>query len=1010
MENRLKVKLSNRNIFYCNSSNNDLMPSEILPLHRESFVGVDDTNLESMFAYQIDSTDLAFVVAMRVGPDFNAFATAFVQLPAVTDAKEFEDFMDPNQWTKYFYRKYATAKEGQAKQWLNVEIANDDQIVTHTFMPINPRLKVKFDDEHIQDDIKLWPFDVIDDEGQLKVKAEGKALLPEDISKELLAYLKSTAEERLGFKITQAVVTVPAYFTPHQRQLTIQACNNAGLKVLQLMTEPTAAAVAYNLHRGDDTDKNALIYDLGGGTFDVAVLSMTKNLIRIRSLGGDTRLGGEDFDRILVDYCILQFEKLHGQNLADGKHSGNAQVKFKVSKRLRRIKKECEKQKCFLSQAKSVTICIDAIFGELDMSIMIKRETFEELIQEYLDRSIKVMEVAIADSGVSKEDIQDIVLIGGSSRIPKVEEMLGEYFQKPLYKAVNADEAVAAGAAIQAYYAQQCDFTGIAIEQPNKKHSRPFDESPTSSTPFEMSSPTSDSPDFSTWSSSKSLGSVVVSRRSESPSRSNKSNIRRLSGPLTTNESKTGTTITLGVYIDEEKVTALELKDGKVTVHSKPILDPYDNPPLIAIRERFYTGKEAEKFSGGENFYRILDLITRPTNKICQLTDSRSSDFGILFEEELIAAFLRDLMHKLKRAKGTNIGAVVLALPFVPTCAQRERIKIAAVLAKIPNTHLYSCPILTTISYASLRKSMELQTNFETITFLVVHYGKRFLTSTLIAYSPQLMRIKNYFSSYCLEEDESREFVEAHEKITDSKFSGPSEALSTIHQKILSSSCPEEEITSVDFGFLISCHDSKPIDNLVSKFIKKTVYTFDDLSGPLAGASILATKAFNLGETPIFDAVPGNLQCSVKLDKNIQTVFDERNESILPYPGEVFHQIISLGERSRGAVISLKEVLPHRTSEICTYRLSTPFSNNNQSSIPVTCHVDEDGLLYLFVEETEVNDIEFFRTDKLNSDVEKISNRIDSFSRFYKSLDKRGWKGYTLKGTISRANIFNSKN
>jgi len=309
------------------------------------------------------------------------------------------------------------------------------------------------DDEHLVNDMKLWPFTVEPDEnGVPKIRAKDNTYFPEQISSKILIELKNAAEAYLNTKVENAVITVPAYFTDGQRQATKDAGSLAGLKVLTIINEPTAAAFAYKLQYGEDADgRNVLIYDLGGGTFDVAVLKVSPGKIDVKAVNGDTHLGGEDFDQSLVEHCILEFQKSHGIDLADGRHSSDLVEKQKAMRTLRRIRNECEKQKVNLSAMQKVDICVDSIYGSEDMKVSCTREQFETMNEALFEKSMTIVDKCLTDGGIKKELIDDIVLVGGSTRIPKVQELLSDFFNgAALNRQVNPDEAVAVGAAMQA--------------------------------------------------------------------------------------------------------------------------------------------------------------------------------------------------------------------------------------------------------------------------------------------------------------------------------------------------------------------------------------------------------------------------------------------------------------------------------------------------------------------------------------------------------------------------------
>ena len=303
----------------------------------------------------------------------------------------------------------------------------------------------KVNEEIVKRDIKLWPFRVVDS-GQdgkpmIAVKWKGKEekFYPEQISSMVLIKMKEIAEDYLGKKIKDAVVTVPAYFNDSQRQATKDAGAIAGLNVLRIINEPTAAAIAYGLDKIADKEKNVLIFDLGGGTFDVSLLSIESGLFEVKATSGDTHLGGEDFDNRMVEWCAAQFLKSSGQDIRNDNRA------------LRRLRTACEKAKRMLSNSNQATIDVDSLKGGEDFSVTMTRAKFEEMNMDYFRKCISPVEAVLKDSGMSKNQIHEIVLVGGSTRIPKVQELLKEFFNgRELNKSINPDEAVAYGAAVQA--------------------------------------------------------------------------------------------------------------------------------------------------------------------------------------------------------------------------------------------------------------------------------------------------------------------------------------------------------------------------------------------------------------------------------------------------------------------------------------------------------------------------------------------------------------------------------
>jgi len=303
----------------------------------------------------------------------------------------------------------------------------------------------KFSDPLVQSDIKLWPFKVVsgeDDKPMVVVNSQGydKKFRPEEISSMILLKMKETAEAYLGGNINDAVVTVPAYFNDSQRQATKDAGTISGMNVLRIIDEPIAAAIAYGLDKKGSGKRNILIYDLGGGTFDVSLLTMEDGIFEVKATAGDTRLGGEDFDNRIVDFCLNDFKiKNCGKDMA-----GNYRA-------IRRLRTQCERAKRTLSSSTQATIEIDSLFDGLDYSVQLSREIFEQLIFDDLRSSMGPVEKCIRDSGIDKCNVHEVVLVGGSTRIPKVQDMIQTYFDgKELCKSINPDEAVAFGAAVQA--------------------------------------------------------------------------------------------------------------------------------------------------------------------------------------------------------------------------------------------------------------------------------------------------------------------------------------------------------------------------------------------------------------------------------------------------------------------------------------------------------------------------------------------------------------------------------
>ncbi|GEM10289.1 heat shock 70kDa protein 1/8 [Rhodotorula toruloides] len=301
----------------------------------------------------------------------------------------------------------------------------------------------KFADAEVQSDMKHWPFKVIDKGGKplisVEYKGEQKEFTPEEISSMVLLKMKETAEAYLGGTVANAVVTVPAYFNDSQRQATKDAGLISGLNVLRIINEPTAAAIAYGLDKKSEGEKNVLIFDLGGGTFDVSLLTIEEGIFEVKATAGDTHLGGEDFDNRLVNHFVAEFKRKNKKDL-----SSNARA-------LRRLRTACERAKRTLSSAAQTTIEIDSLFEGIDFYTSITRARFEELCQDLFRSTMEPVEKVLRDSKIDKQSVHEIVLVGGSTRIPRVQKLVSDFFGgKEPNKSINPDEAVAYGAAVQA--------------------------------------------------------------------------------------------------------------------------------------------------------------------------------------------------------------------------------------------------------------------------------------------------------------------------------------------------------------------------------------------------------------------------------------------------------------------------------------------------------------------------------------------------------------------------------
>lgn len=301
----------------------------------------------------------------------------------------------------------------------------------------------RFNDPVVQNDSKHWPFKIIDKDNkiyiQAKYKNEIKEFTPEEISSMVLSKMKETAESYLGETVKDAVITVPAYFNDSQRQATKDAGTIAGLNVLRVINEPTAAAIAYGLDKNKDKEHNIIIFDFGGGTFDVSLLSIEDGVFEVKATAGDTHLGGEDIDNIMVDYCAQEIQKKYKKDVKTNNRA------------LRRLRTACERAKRTLSTATQANIEVEQLIDGIDYYTTITRARFEDLCSSIFIKCLKPVEKVLIDAKLDKSQIDEIVLVGGSTRIPKVQAMLSEFFNgKKLNHSVNPDEAVAYGAAVQA--------------------------------------------------------------------------------------------------------------------------------------------------------------------------------------------------------------------------------------------------------------------------------------------------------------------------------------------------------------------------------------------------------------------------------------------------------------------------------------------------------------------------------------------------------------------------------
>ncbi|KAF9645117.1 heat shock cognate 70 [Thelephora ganbajun] len=301
----------------------------------------------------------------------------------------------------------------------------------------------KFSDAEVQSDIKHFPFKVIDKSGKpyvrVQYRGEDKEFSPEEISSMVLTKMRETAESYLGINITNAVVTVPAYFNDSQRQATKDAGTICGLNVLRIINEPTAAAIAYGLDKKTTGERNVLIFDLGGGTFDVSLLTIEEGIFEVKATAGDTHLGGEDFDNRLVNHFVQEFKRKNKKDLSSNPRA------------LRRLRTACERAKRTLSSAASTSIEIDSLFEGIDFYTSLTRARFEELCQDLFRSTLDPVEKVLRDSKIDKANVHEIVLVGGSTRIPRIVKLVSDFFNgKEPNKSINPDEAVAYGAAVQA--------------------------------------------------------------------------------------------------------------------------------------------------------------------------------------------------------------------------------------------------------------------------------------------------------------------------------------------------------------------------------------------------------------------------------------------------------------------------------------------------------------------------------------------------------------------------------
>ena len=316
----------------------------------------------------------------------------------------------------------------------------------NTLFAIKRLIGRKFDEKEVQKDLHLMPYRIMRaDNGDAWVEAHDKKLAPPQVSAETLRKMKKTAEDYLGEEVTEAVITVPAYFNDSQRQATKDAGRIAGLEVKRIINEPTAAALAFGLDKGGGRDRKVVVYDLGGGTFDVSIIEMAdvdgEKQFEVLSTNGDTFLGGEDFDQRVIDYVIGEFKKEAGVDLS------------KDVLALQRLKEAAEKAKIELSSGQQTDLNLPYITadasGPKHLNMKLTRAKFEALVEDLIERTIEPCRIAMKDAGLKTSDVDDVILVGGMTRMPKVQEVVRDFFGKEARKDVNPDEAVAVGAAIQ---------------------------------------------------------------------------------------------------------------------------------------------------------------------------------------------------------------------------------------------------------------------------------------------------------------------------------------------------------------------------------------------------------------------------------------------------------------------------------------------------------------------------------------------------------------------------------
>ncbi len=323
------------------------------------------------------------------------------------------------------------------------QVARRQQVTNsaNTIYEVKRLIGRKFDDKEVQRDLKLMGYEIVKSGNATKVKMGDKEYSPEEISAMILGKLKADAESFLGDKVTEAVITVPAYFDDSQRQATKDAGKIAGLEVKRIINEPTAAALAYGLDKGDKKDEKIAVYDLGGGTFDVSILELGDGVFEVKSTNGDTHLGGADFDRVIINYFADEFKKEHGIDISNDKAA------------MQRLRDEAEKAKIELSSTNEVNVNLPFLTADADgpkhFEHKLTRAKLESLVGELIDKTANPCEKALKDAGLKASEIDAIVLVGGMTRMPAVQEKVKQIFGKDPMKGVNPDEVVAIGAAIQ---------------------------------------------------------------------------------------------------------------------------------------------------------------------------------------------------------------------------------------------------------------------------------------------------------------------------------------------------------------------------------------------------------------------------------------------------------------------------------------------------------------------------------------------------------------------------------